>query len=511
MKVSTRLATGFGLLIFVLIAVVANHLTVIHQVSSANRNLSEISHRLTLSSTQQVKELDDLEDALKKYLVTADPRYADALETAERGFQATLDRLEAAPLTETERAGLAQLVEAWVAFVAVTVPDTDGAPTLPEPGVESTFETLDRDLASLRARVRRVNRATQSAIAAEVNRSARAARAAQRVSLTALGIAFVICVLISFRIVRSITGPLGRLTAATEALGRGDFAHRVRVSQDNEFSQLAQGFNLMAQRLDEQDRMKKDLFSHVSHELKTPLASMQEANQLLLDGLPGALADSQKRLLELNVRNGRRLSDMITKLLDLSKIEAGFTGYDLSEHDLVDLVRQAVRDFRRQSPEPERAILEDYAERRVLVRCDGVRIMQIVHNLLDNALKFSRETPIRVWVESVTEIPSSMPRNWLEAVHSPSQTGYALLRVSDEGPGVPDSHKLEVFEKFYQVSGRKVPGRGVGLGLALSREIAVAHGGAIWVEDNEPSGSIFLLLLAETKMDVAADQLQPTA
>src|SRR5262245_36551801 len=107
----------------------------------------------------------------------------------------------------------------------------------------------------------------------------------------------------------------------------------------------------MATRIVEVDQMKKDFISHVSHELKAPLASMQETTQLILEGIPGALTEKQKRLLELNLQSGKRLAQMISNLLDLSRLEAGIVEYDMQIADIADLMHNVVIEISNQTRE----------------------------------------------------------------------------------------------------------------------------------------------------------------
>jgi signal transduction histidine kinase len=122
----------------------------------------------------------------------------------------------------------------------------------------------------------------------------------------------------------------------------------------------------------------------------------------------------------------------------------------------------------------------------------------VIDNLIENALKFSPpggSVTVRVddWTEAGEQIPADRAAafRWRGAPH-----GAALLSVTDEGPGIPDAEKERVFARFYQTeAGRAARGRGVGLGLAICREIVSAHDGIIWVMDHEPRGSVFLVLL----------------
>ena len=144
----------------------------------------------------------------------------------------------------------------------------------------------------------------------------------------------------------------------------------------------------MTERLDELDRMKRDFVSKVSHDLKTPLSSMQETISALLDELPGPLTPKQRQLLELNRDGGKRLSAMLSKLLDLSRIEAGLEP-DFQMVDVVQLVRHSVE--RMNAARRERGLQTSIAEpvRRLLVRGDSAGLAQVFDNLLENAIKFS--------------------------------------------------------------------------------------------------------------------------
>jgi signal transduction histidine kinase len=114
----------------------------------------------------------------------------------------------------------------------------------------------------------------------------------------------------------------------------------------------------------------------------------------------------------------------------------------------------------------------------VFVECDRERIVQVVGNLYENALKFSPNG-----TEIVTRV-------------GPGNGREILISVSDSGPGIPDDHKEKIFHKFHQVKhGKKVAGQGVGLGLAICKTIVQAHRGEIWVEDNPQGGSVFSFLL----------------
>ncbi|MGH7637486.1 MAG: HAMP domain-containing sensor histidine kinase, partial [Gemmatimonadaceae bacterium] len=294
--------------------------------------------------------------------------------------------------------------------------------------------------------------------------------------------AVILAGILSTLLVRSIIEPLERLAQATRQVARGNFGARVKPSagKDDELAALTRDFNDMSARLEQLDRMKRDFISNVSHDLKSPLAAMQETNEVLLDGLGGPLSDRQHRLLEMSRDSGRRLGSMIHKLLDLSRLDSRPTPVR-ELLDLSALAQRAVdhvnasRHARGSGP---RAVLERSSS-RVLLRADAEEMAQVLENLLENALKFS-------------------PENGTVRLALEEQDGAAVLQVADEGPGVSDQDKHRVFERFFQGdAGRNAPpqDRGVGLGLAICRHIVDAHGGSITARDNKAQGAVFELII----------------
>jgi signal transduction histidine kinase len=188
---------------------------------------------------------------------------------------------------------------------------------------------------------------------------------------------------------------------------------------------------------------------------------------------------------------------MLSKLLDLSRIEAGLEP-DYQMVDVVQLVRHSVE--RMNAARRERGLQTSIAEpaRRLLVRGDSAGLAQVFDNLLENAIKFS-PSGAEVGV-TIVDLPMGSDRvraeHWAALQHRALGGDAVLLTVADAGPGVPDEDKERIFARFYQsAAGRAIPARGVGLGLTICHEVVMAHGGAIWVSDNEPRGSVFNVLL----------------
>jgi signal transduction histidine kinase len=494
MKITTRISLGYGLFIAILLSLVVYQVFAIHRIQSINRTVSGIDFQNTLVCLQAMKDLDLVEEHARKSFALADPDYQKLLQDYRKDFGNGLNVLKNRANSKEELIAMGRLLEQWNSF-------NDHLTTLQQQlplSRASLPDSLQEDLGGLNAQIRSVYQANLNSMSSKVEKSRKAGETAALVFWFATLVVFIVSILVSFFIYRSISRPLANLTEGTRAIAEGKFFYGLDTTRDDEFSQLARDFNTMTRRLDALDQLKKDFVSHVSHELKSPLASMRETVQLLLDQIPGPLNEKQERFLELNQQCGVRLASMIRNLLDLSRTEAGVMEYELKSRDLIPLVRSAIEELEVQAQERQIQIRPLFPEAPLAVDCDGDRIVQVLINLLGNALKFSpKSSTVEVIVEAISNLPEGIPSSWHSVLSRSDQMEYfGLITVSDSGPGISDADKEKVFEKFHQVKqGKKMPGQGVGLGLAICYSIVLAHRGAVWVEDNPGGGCRFMLLL----------------
>jgi signal transduction histidine kinase len=197
------------------------------------------------------------------------------------------------------------------------------------------------------------------------------------------------------------------------------------------------------------------------------------------------------------MQSGKRLAQMISNLLDLSRLEAGIVEYEMQIADIADLMHNVVIEISNQVHDLSLRLLTDIQHEPLMVECDPNRMVQLFTNLLENALRFSSKGGfIGVHVRFVKQLPRIPPSARTRLASGDSAQGFALIGVSDSGPGIEDARKEKIFHTFHQVKqGKKSPGERLGLGLAISRAIVDAHGGTIWVEDDPSGGAIFFVLL----------------
>ncbi len=477
MKVSSKIVSAFLVLMLLAVVVLGNQLTVISQMQKVNRDLFEfdLSAATTVLDIQQLTEI--INDDSKKYFAVVDPSgYDKQLTDLRNDFLKDLDTLQKTARFENQQTATQKLSEAfddyWKAFSRLKQERTEALDSDELPPVLTN--TLDHLAAQSEVTYEAVKGSMKSQIAAAKERGEKA----QRVSWIAGLFSFLLGAIVFAFLIRSINDPLRRLTHGTRAIAKGQFWHRLPAHGNDEFAELARDFNSMTERLGELDQMKKDFVSHVSHDLKAPLASIRQIMHLLLQEIPGPLNEQQHGLIRLSYNSAERLAAMVGNLLDVSRMEAGSMEYRMAANDVVPLIKSVADEFEVQAHEKAIQLRLESDEPALFAACDRERIVQVIGNLYENALKFSpagNDVVTRVRRGKANEI---------------------VISVADSGPGVPDEHKDKIFFKFHQVKhGTKLTGQGVGLGLAICKTIVEAHHGQIWVEDNPNGGSVFSFVL----------------
>ncbi|KAE8762363.1 HAMP domain-containing sensor histidine kinase [Georgenia thermotolerans] len=268
---------------------------------------------------------------------------------------------------------------------------------------------------------------------------------------------------------RGMTSPLREMTAAARAMARGDYSRRVRATSRDEVGQLAEAFNSMADDLASEDRLRREMVANVSHELRTPVAALRAQLENMVDGVVPADAAT----LGAALAQTERLGELVTYLLDLSRLEAGAVGLDLADlavRELVDDVVQEVAGATRAAGRDVRWRVQ-VTPPDLRVRADAARLSQVLANLLHNA---ARHTP----PGSEVTVRAGLGARRQEVV----------LDVVDQGAGVPAAERERIFGRFQRgtTTGTGPATGGTGLGLAIARWAVSLHGGTIAVADSAP-------------------------
>lgn len=300
---------------------------------------------------------------------------------------------------------------------------------------------------------------------------------ARQMAIVMTAVLLVFGIALSYLINRSITNPIALLVKKTREIGKGDFRGDVNLSSPPELAELASAFNLMCNKLGELDQMKSDFFSTVTHELRTPLSSIKMGISLLTQGREGPLTQGQKELLTLIQQENNRIIGLVNAILDLSKMEAGMMAYKIEQKNVAPLIDQVVKEMGPLVEAKKIRLESELAARLPIAKIDTERFLQVLRNVIGNALKFTPEGG-RVKV-SVRTIDQGLQ-----------------ISVADTGPGIPEKNLTTIFEKFQQVDHRgSYKTRGTGLGLAIAKQVVTHHGGRIWAESKLGHGSTFFIQL----------------
>lgn len=309
--------------------------------------------------------------------------------------------------------------------------------------------------------------------------------------LAAGAIALIVAVIIALVLARSISQPLGELTRASEAMARGNYEQQLPVRRDDEFGRLAGSFNLMAAAVRHSQQSQKEFVANVSHELKTPLTSIQGFAQAIAEGATRDL-ESARHAARLIFEESQRMARLVGDLLTLARLDTGDVPMEKVTLDLNTMVPAWVDRFRGRAQSAGVALNVSLDSPPPVVG-DPVRLEQVVSNLVDNAIKYNHSGG-RVDVKVGQADGEEAPKDPEKRAKGEAPKQWALVRVTDTGQGIPKTGQARVFDRFYRADRARAAG-GSGLGLAIVREIVREHGGHIEFESIEGVGTTFSVLL----------------
>ncbi len=320
--------------------------------------------------------------------------------------------------------------------------------------------------------------------------------------------------LLGYVISRSITDPLSNIVSAIKRLAKGDLATpSVRTNEKSELGEVTEALDILRtnaieqrtlqERVGEQTKLlieqnellteqkekaeeavkaKAEFLSNMSHELRTPMHAILGYSEICLsEAHEGNIQDIPKYMQNITL-SGKRLLDLLNDLLDLAKMEAGKTEYRRERADMKEVVGQALMELDPLIKAKDIKVcarLGDFAE----AVFDQPHMIQVLVNIVSNAVKFSASGS-QIAIELSQECaPDSGPE--------------LRCRVTDEGPGIPETELQTIFDEFVQSSKTKTGAGGTGLGLAICRNIVKAHRGRIWAENGKPKGAIFTFVIPQ--------------
>jgi signal transduction histidine kinase len=339
-----------------------------------------------------------------------------------------------------------------------------------------------RRVDALRRQVTQVLTTENDLASARVSSATSQANRAILIGLAALGVSVLLVLLFGVELSRAVAHPVRRVSEAAKHVAAGDLSVRLRERGPAEVYDLSAAFNEMAASLEhnkqeledqnrqlrESERLRSELISVISHEVRTPLACVLGYASLLQTRPVDE--ETRGKYLSIISDEARRLESLVSELVDVRRIEEGRLELEVETFDLRALVEEQVRSF---SGRSERHTIElEPGSNALEVRADRGRIAQVIANLLGNAIKYSPDG-------GEVEVAAGMRR------------GTVRVSVRDHGIGIPESARSRIFTKFFRGEAGVGGIGGMGLGLAVSREIMEAHGGRMGFDTAVGRGSVF--------------------
>lgn len=440
--------------------------------------LAERSQRLVIQGVHVTRMNDrlsghitDMERYARQYYVVGDPALWGLYLENKAAFTDTLISLQGLDGEQRLSGELADLNR-------VSEDLDEGVPSREKDGdgliAEAPPETVAR-FSELRTYAARIARSSNTFIDTELETLDAEAATAQSQLIWHAWALIPITIFFAALFTTMIAQPVRQLRTAIGNLGRRDYIAPIAIGGPVELRGLGSRLDWLRERLRESDETKNTFLRHISHELKTPLASLREGTELLCDGTLGGLSPTQSEVADILLENCMKLQSLIENLLGFSAWQHNAFRLSLSRLDFRSLVNEVLE---QQALEIRRRRVAIKLEpQSVTLVADPAKLKVAIENLLANAIKFSP--------------PGSAIRIILD-----SDERFAYLDIIDAGPGVSAANSELVFEPFFQ--GDAPPGlaiRGTGIGLSVVRETAQAHGGRVSLETSGNQGGHFRLML----------------
>jgi two-component system sensor histidine kinase GlrK len=453
------LVTGFLLVALPLAGALLYSAWSTQRLAEQSQNAVYNAAQAARGSRALVNRITSVERLAQQVAVLPDPGLLQDYERLHEGFQQLSADLARLPLDAPLLAALDRTVAREQLLYELLSAAPQSAP----------------DVAIVRARVGELAESAHEVLSIssrvadqEVERLRASAEAVQRRLLNLVLIAIAVALVAALALTRAIARPIAELDGAIRQLGSADFSQPIRVSGPQDLRDLGERLDWLRQRLTDLEAQKNRFLRHLSHELKTPLASLREGAELLNDQVAGPLSPAQRAVVAIMRDNSVKLQKLIEDLLDVQRALHAAASLEVSTVQLDELVREVADAHRLSAMAKGLTVALELAP--AVFQADAVKLRSIVDNLLGNAVKFT-------------------PAGGTITVRAQEADGKAIIEVIDSGPGVPLVEREAVFESFFR--GRaKAGGRvaGSGLGLAIAREYVEAHGGRITLVAEGPGG-----------------------
>src|SRR3990170_2649211 len=423
LSIYQKMIIGYMLIVFMVVAVSIYTITILFKLNAISSSILSRDIALIDINKRMINSLLSQDRSKENYLLLGEEIFLSAFQEKKREMIKDITSLEKLADTQKERGEIEFLKRLYFDYTNVNKDaDIDAQKIKSSRQMDDMIKTLEG-----------INLYREGVISKKTENFKETGGNAARLSLIISMIAFIFGITFAFFVTISISRPI--------------------------------------------ERLKPEFIANISHEFRTPLTSLREANNLLLEGIAGKTTEKQQRLLKITKEESEKLIKMINDFLDLSKMEAGMIKYNLVPSDINIVIENAVNEIRLLAERKEIELKLEIKESFPIIIMDSEKIKQVMINLLSNAVKFTPESG-RIIVKARTEDSN------------------IYVEVKDTGIGIAKENLLKIFDKFQQVdTGINHKLRGTGLGLSIAKHIIETHHGKIWAESRLGKGSSIIFIL----------------
>lgn len=464
-SLNSLMLTGFALVSIPLLLGVVIAATKVRNLSDESATLVRSGVETTHYTQQLFQQIAPIERSAKFYQVLKDPELLEVYRDSRERLMATLESIER--LEPTRAVHVRTLRDGLKRVDAALLAPATASPEVVRDAVDA-IAPMWQAAAALAA-------ATGDQVESGLSKLQASTSDTQKYLFWQSAVLILLTAALVAIFTLLLMRPIRQIDNAINQLGKGTFSKSIAVRGPTDLVDLGRQLEWLRVRLLELAQERNRFLRHMSHELKTPLASIREGTELLMDGAVGELDGAQREVTAILRDNSIKLQQLIENLLQFSAWQARHSGLELSEFRLRPLIKSALETH--QLTLLAQRVHLDLKVQDIELHADRAKLKLILDNLLSNALKYS-------------------PRGGTIFIHAQADKEHLLLDVADTGPGISRDERTAIFDAFY--SGRAPTAghlKGTGIGLSVVSEFVQAHGGSIEILDGFFPGAHFRIRL----------------
>lgn len=476
-SIFSRLIIGYLTIFILVIAVSAYTILQLNQFNNVTHYILDIDNRIIDYEKKLTDSLLSQMRYERKYIIIKDDAIYDQFLLAEVDFIENLEEVISIADTPKKKDLMKRVKDYHERYLSLFNEEVEYVRANKRYPQDLYKQEKEKAVDEIMEELERLKVYTQKSTYDKIKKLGEAGAIARKIVMIIAIISLFWGITISLFITRSITKPLSIMIDKTREIANGVLKSDLNLFSPPEIGELTKAFNSMCDKLKMVDKMKSDFFSTMSHELRTPLTSIKEGTSLLLEGIGGELTEKQKKLSTIIAEENNRLIDLVNSLLDISKMEVGMMVFNFTYANITPLINKAITEIEPLATAKNINLKMETIQDLPIVKMDCERILQVLRNLIGNAIKFT-------------------PDGGQVKVSARLIDGNLEVSVLDTGPGIPKENLTIIFEKFQQAPLTGLHQiKGTGLGLAIVKHIITAHGGRVCAKSEIGQGSSFIFAL----------------